>query len=343
MIPEHALLLKDMREETMMSQPEFLKQRGKIMIVVLVLLALACNMPGSATPQTPVFDPTKAALEFQSTLMSQQLTMQAMQTEPASQPTQIIPSPIPPTSEPPTAVVPVATDILPTATPDVEAQIKSAKILLYEDTPYIGLWIKDTLDGMGLKYTMVGDALGDFMENLNSGIQWDLIIVGAEAHDEVSGEFFDAITKRVVQQNTAVIVEMWYLDSISEGRIKPLTTQCGVELQKNYDVASSIYWLESSGPVFTDPNIAIPLIHYNPYWAYQAGDYMRLLPGSDATLLAGMYQNRSSDYGVVASCFDGRVILQTFCNHDYKETDIQLLWENYIHNTLKNHFAAGPD
>jgi hypothetical protein len=82
------------------------------------------------------------------------------------------------------------------------------------------------------------------------------------------------------------------------------------------------------------------LIHYDIYWAWDAGDYLRLTPGSDATLLAGMYQNRDSDYGVIASCFDGRVILQTFCNHDYHQDDIQLLWENYIYNTLKNHFAA---
>ncbi len=113
-----------------------------------------------------------------------------------------------------------------------------------------------------------------------------------------------------------------------------------MKLQKSYDTASSIYWLESSSPVFTEPNIAVPLIHYDVYWQWQAGDYMRLLPGSEATLLAGMYQNRDSDYGVIASCFDGRVILQTFCNHDYHEADIELLWENYIYNTLKNHFAA---
>jgi len=196
---------------------------------------------------------------------------------------------------------------------------------------------------MGLKYTFVGDALGTFMENLNSGIEWDLIIVGAEAHEDVSGDFFDILTKRVVQDDSALIVEMWYLDLISNGRVKALTTQCGVELQKNYEAASSIYWLESNSPFFTEPNTAVPLIHYDPYWEYQAGDYLRLLPGSDATFLAGMYQNRNSDYGVITSCFDGRVILQTFCNHDYKESNIKLLWENYIYNTLKNRFAVQPD
>ncbi|HMB21438.1 MAG: hypothetical protein ACM33V_13070 [Chloroflexota bacterium] len=323
-----------------MSQPSIFKHRGQIMLVALIVLALACNMPGAGTPPTSApqptaFDPTKAALEFQATAMSQKLTEQAMST--AQQPPATdMPQP---TSKPATEV-PAATESPATPTQDIEARMKSAKILVYEDTPYIGTWIKDTLQGMGLKHAFVGDAMGNFMENLNSGIKWDLVIVGAESHDYVSGDFFDVLTERVVKDKMALIVEMWYLDKISEGRIKPLTTKCGVELQKSYDAASSIYWLESDSPVFTEPNIAVPLIHYDIYWQWQAGDYMRLIPGSDAALLAGMYQNRDNDYGVIASCFEGRVILQTFCNHDYHEADIELLWENYIYNTLKNHFLA---
>lgn len=313
-------------------------------LITLIVLALACNVPGQGTPEATeppsAFDPTKAALEMQATAMSLQLTQQAL--DDAAQVQSLPTEAPPPTSPPVTENVPAPTEILPTATLDARERMKSARILVYEDTPYIGMWVKNTLDGMGLKYTHVGDALGTFMENLNSGIPWDLIIVAAEAHEEVSGDFFDVLTRRVTQEDTALIVELWYLDLISEGRIKPLTTQCGVELQKSYNTAESIYWLESNHPVFNEPNYAIPLIHYSPYWGWQAGDYMRLLPGSDATLLAGMYQDRYSDYGVVASCFEGRVILQTFCNHDYDQTDIQLLWENYIYNTLKSRFAVVP-
>lgn len=327
-----------------MSQSNFFSHWMKFLMAALLLFLAACNMPVSNAPQAqvPTFDPTKVALEFQATLMSQQLTLQAAATEPASLPTQSIPPTQQSTIEPPTAVLLEATSTLvpPTPTEDLAARMKTAKILIYEDTPYIGLYIKDTLDGMGLKYTMVGDAMGDFMENLNSGIPWDLIIVGAESHDYISGDFFDLLTKRVVENKTAVIVEMWYLDLVSEGRIKPLTTKCGIELQKSYDAPSSIYWLESGAPVFNEPNTAIPLIHFKQYWNWQSGDYLRLIPGSDATLLAGMYQKRNSDYGVIATCFEGRVILQTFCNHDYRQSEIELLWENYIYNTLKNHFAA---
>ncbi|HTP02521.1 MAG TPA: hypothetical protein VMJ64_14195 [Anaerolineales bacterium] len=43
---------------------------------------------------------------------------------------------------------------------------------------------------------------------------------------------------------------------------------------------------------------------------------------------------------MLASCYDGRVILQTFSDHDYRQEEIIALWQNYIHYTLKNHFAA---
>ena len=324
-----------------MPPSSILHHRAKIMIIALILVALACNMPGAGMPP-PTADVTKAALEFQGTQMSQELTAQAAATEPPPPTVQPSPSPEPPTDVPPTAteILAPATEVIPTATEDIEQRMKTAKILVYEDTPYIGTWIKDTLQGMGLKHTFVGDAMGDFMENLNSGIEWDLIIVGAESHDYVSGDFFDVLTERVVNDKTALIVEMWYLDLVSAGRIKPLTTKCGVQLQKSYDAPSSIFWLESGSPVFNEPKTAIPLIHYDQYWNWQSGDYLKLLPGSDATLLAGMYQNRDSDYGVIASCFEGRMILQTFCNHDYHGEDVQLLWENYVYNTLKSRFAA---
>jgi len=39
---------------------------------------------------------------------------------------------------------------------------------------------------------------------------------------------------------------------------------------------------------------------------------------------------------------EGRVIIQTFSDHDYHEDQIVALWENYIYNTLKAHFAVTP-
>jgi len=220
--------------------------------------------------------------------------------------------------------------------------MKKAKILVYEDTPGIGLWISDALDGLGLKYVHVGDAIGHLMENLNSSIKWDLIIIGAESKTKVQGEFWDVIGEKVARDKTALIAEVWYLDLLGEGRIKTVMANCGIEFQRDWPLAESIYWLDSSHPLFSDPNETTALINYSRYWQAQAGDLIRLSPGSNATLLAGTFQKRKSDYGVLATCLEGRVVFQTFSNHDYHQDAIIRLWQNYITYTLKNRFAAVP-
>jgi hypothetical protein len=340
-------------------------------ILILILALLACNLPSGMKPQptqapvvdatkialelqatknapiTPVVDATKIALEIQATnnapgpapavdatkiaLEVQATSSAARLTEQANQANQTQPTvALPPTDKPGAP------------TPDFKARLKKAKILVYEDTPGIGLWISDALNGMGLKYTHVGDAIGHFMENLNSPVQWDLIIIGAEAKTKVQGEFWDVIGEKISRDNTAVIAEVWYLDTLGEGRIKPVLANCGIEFQRDWPLAESIYWLDSSHPLFSDPNNAMPLINYSRYWQWQAGDLIRISPGSNATLLAGTFQKRKSDYGVMATCHDGRVIFQTFSNHDYHQDAIIRLWQNYITYTLKSRFAVVP-
>jgi hypothetical protein len=289
------------------------------------------NAPG---PVQPV-DATKVALEVKATDAAVQLTQQAEQNNQA-QPAVPPPAVVPPAAAPPATANPGA------AAADFKTRLKNAKILVYEDTPTIGLWISDALNGMGLKYTHVGDALGHFMENLNSPIQWDLIIVGAESKTKVQGEFWDVIGEKISRDNTAVIAEVWYLDLLGEGRLKPVLANCGIEYQQDWPLAESIYWLDSTHPLFSDPNIVMPLINYSRYWQWQAGDIIRLAPGSNATLLAGRFQKRKSDYGVLATCHEGRVVFQTFSNHDFHQDDIIRLWQNYITYTLKNRFAVTP-
>jgi hypothetical protein len=327
--------------------------RPLFVLLVLLLAALACNLPGGKSPvqatavvSAPTADMTRVALEYQATQMSLQLTQAA---DAANQPTTIPPTQPPvvvnvtqvvPTAEPPKEVQPTVAQA--TATQDFSARMKNAKILVYEDTQGIGLWISDALNGMGLRYTHVGDAIGDFMSNLNSGINWDLIIVGAESKSKVQGEFWDVIGEKLSRNKTALIAEVWYLDSLGEGRIKTVTSGCGIRFQRDWPLAESIYWLVSDHPVFSDPNNAMPLIHYSRYWNWQAGDLIKLAPGSNATLLAGTFQKQKSDYGVMATCYDGRVIFQTFSNHDYRYDEIVSLWQNYITYVLKNRFAAVP-
>lgn len=319
-----------------------------LMVFVLVLAALACNAPTPTAPPPPtVFvptaDATKVMLEMQATAGAVFLTQQAA--EKASQVAQ--PSQTPQLTEtatqPQAAAAPTGTSTPEQPTADIETQIKNAKILVYEDAGgvYLGEWVKSTLDVMGLKYTHDGDALGNFMSHLNSGTKWDLIIIAAESRTGVQGEFWDIITPKVTADKTALIVEMWYLSNIANGRIKSLTSACGIEFQSTRGMVESIYTLDGSNPVFSTPNEGFSLTNYVGYWKDKGGDYVRL-SGGDATLLAGGFVNEKSRYGMITSCLEGRAIIQTFSTHDYKRESMQLLWENYITNTLTNHFKALP-
>lgn len=321
-----------------------LRRRGVILFSLLaVMFILACGLsisPDANNP--PAFDPTKVALELQATSMALQLTQAGLNAQPTAQPPTLPPPPLQPTAE--ATVAPLPTEIQPTPTQDVEALIKSAKILVYENTDArgIGMWIQDALDGMGLDYTQTGSYSGHFMENLNSGIPWDLIIVGAEDKNKISGEFWDVIDQRLSRDKTALIAEVWYLDKEANGPIKKILDGCGVRFQKDWDQADSIYWWEPTHPVFNEPNTVLPLLHYNRYWANQAGDRIQIGSGGNPTLLAGLASSKSNLGAVLATCYDGRVIIQTFSDHDYKRAEIVPLWQNYIHYTLKNHFEATP-
>ena len=130
----------------------------------------------------------KAALELQATSMALQLTQAALNAQQAVQPTS-------PPPQPTIAQPEAPAQVQPTPTQDVEARIRAANVLVYENTDEygIGMWIQDALDNMGIKYTQTGSYSGHFMEYLNSGTKYDLIIVGAEAKDRISGEFWDVI------------------------------------------------------------------------------------------------------------------------------------------------------
>jgi hypothetical protein len=309
-----------------------------IAFLFVVVFILACGLSiGPDTNSPPAFDPTKAALEFQATSMALQLTQAAVNSQPPpAQPTPQPPQPA--TSEP------AAAPAQPLATPteDMEARINSANVLVYENTDEygIGMWVQDALDGMGIKYTQTGSYSGHFMEYLNSGTKYDLMIVDAEAKDRISGEFWDVVNTRLTRDKAALIAEIWYLDTESNGPISKILSGCGIRYQKDYSLSDSIYWWDPTHPVFNEPNTVLPLLHYNRYWANQTGDQIRLGGSGDAELLAGLAAKKSNQEGVLATCYKGRVIIQTFSDHDYDQADIIPLWENYIHYTLKNHFLA---
>jgi hypothetical protein len=319
---------------------KFVRGGTAALLAVAVAMMLACSLSGTPEAQPPAFDATKAALELQGTSMALQLTQSALNAAPPTS------APVEPTLAPPPAPTISAAQAqpLPTATEDLDARIKAAKVLLYEDTDDLGIgqWIQEALDGMGMNYVQTGSYSGHFMENLNSGKPFDLIIVGAENHDIISGEFWDVINTRLTRDKAALIAEVWYLHTESTGPISKILGPCGVRYRKAYDTAESIYWWKPTHEVFMEPNVVLPLLHYDPYWENYAGDKLMDAGSGNATLLAGLSSVASSGEAVVASCFDGRVIIQTFCNHDYRESEIVALWQNYIHYTLKNHFAALP-
>jgi len=328
---------------------------------------LACSFPGANAPAADTsLEGTRIALSVQATGLANQATALAEKVLPTA--TQ--PPPDPPTQTPlptytpyPTPTVPpqatatnapAATAVQPSPVPtqDVMVKIRSANILVFEDIqgyPDLDMRISKALNGLGLsggKVVKVGDAVGDFMTNLNSGTKWDLIIIGAEARSGVRGEFWDMINEQL-NHNVAVVAEVWYLDQIASGRISPVLMRCGVQFQRNwtrapgYDIYNySVYWLDQFNPIFSTPNVVEPLVGPTIYWMNDAGDLIKLAPGSNATLLAGISQSQKSNYGVLASCLDGRMILQTFSTHDYKQSATVALWQNYIVNSLKAHFAA---
>ncbi|MEW5827885.1 MAG: hypothetical protein AB1846_03275 [Chloroflexota bacterium] len=329
----------------MLSKKENLPRWG-IALAAVILVTLACGIPTAAPaqPQAPAFDATKAVLEIQSTQMALQLTQQAVNNAQQVQPTPQPPTAQPPTQQPPTAEPLQPTAVPPTPTQDIAGRIRNAKILVYEDAASANLanWVKATLNMMGVSYTHDGDAIGNFMAHLNSGTQWDLIIVAAESRSGVQGEFWDVITPKVVNDETALIAEMWYLSDTVNGRIRSLVSKCGIDFQKVRKYVDSIYTLDTSHPVFTTPNNGFGLTHYVGYWTDKGGDYIELTGSGDAKLLAGGHPNEKSSYGLVASCIEGRVIFQTFSDHDYHQADIMALWENYITYVLTNRFNAVP-
>jgi len=313
--------------------------RNKIAFLSTVTLAfaLACSVSmGPPQPQNaaPTFDATKVTLEMQATALANQLTQAALNA-------QNVPTQAPPPTAQDTAAPP-PTENPPTPTEDLAALIKSAKVLAYEDSMAVPLvpWVRPTLDLMGLDYTYTAD-IGDLMNYLNSGTKWDLIIIAAEARSGVQGEFWDVIVPKVTNDKTALIVEMWYLSETAVGRISQLTSKCGIRFQKSRAAPDSIYTLKPDHPIFTTPNNNISLTNYVGYWQDKGGDYVRVT-GGDAQILAGGFMSNPTDYGLITTCIEGRVIIQTFSDHDYHREDIQALWENYITYVLTNHFAALP-
>jgi hypothetical protein len=230
--------------------------------------------------------------------------------------------------------------------PDFETWMQSASILLYEDMAgdfSVYRFIMRALDGMGLPYTDVKDALGNYKTQILSagpgGQGWDLIISGKELRTSVQGEFYVYLND-ALNLGSAVIIEEWDMDSIVSGKLSTIMSRCGVEFHRDWiDEPMNeqlLYVIDGTHPIHHYPNEGISLTNPTGYWNWtDQGDLMRLVPGSKATLLWGARTNVKDSYATAAVCVDGRLIIQTYSTHSYGEDRVERMWQNYIYNALK--------
>jgi hypothetical protein len=234
----------------------------------------------------------------------------------------------------------------------IKEKIASAKMLIYEDMagdPYYIAFVSKAAKSIGGDRTYVGDAMGTFMQKLESSTKWDLIIVASEYRSAISGDFWTSI-KRHIDNGVAVIAEVWYLDQISDGRITPLLNECGIEVQANWtrytgfnQIDYNMFWIEPNNPVFNTPNqVANFTYSISDPWMGDAGDFLKLTDGSKSKILASHKTGDASGYGLLTSCLEGRVLFQTFSSHDYPSNEMTALWENYITYVLTNRFTTVP-
>ena len=314
-------------------------------ILMLVITTLACNI--SAPSGLPAEETRVAVAVLQTGLAIQQATLNA----PTVPPPAATYTPYPTyTSAPISVTQQELATMIPEPELDMNALIKASNVLVYEDVvgdptmvPIVGN-VVNAMNFSGGKVINTGDAMGKFREYANSATQWDLIIIAAEARSGFSGELFE-ILYDPIENGAAVIIEIWYLDRVVNGKIAPILNNCGVTLFRNWErdysydpYDYSIYWLDTSQPLLSTPNTAQAPSYPYPEWFGDAGDLLELSSGGNAVLVGGLHANRKSDYGVLASCMDGRMVIQTFSTHDYKMDIMQALWKNYIVNTLTNHY-----
>ena len=324
-------------------------KRSYLLVIVILGMSIviaSCSLPSASDPS---MENTRVALAIQQTSLALDQTRVAQSSAPqeteevAVQPT-YTPYPTYTSQAPQVTEEPEQTE---EAVPELsfEDWLEDADILLYDamyglgDTPVI----ENAVDGLGLGRNTknVGGNIGDFLSEMNSAMEWDLIIVGSEFRSQVQGEIFDSLVLEI-DRGSSVILETWYIDQIYNGRIQPVMQRCGITFHQdwwrkaNADLNSFlVYLVEPSDPLFSNPNMISMLIPYDILWVDDVGDTVEKISGSDAVLLAGRIPNESNSYGLITKCMDGRMVWQTFSTHDYKDQDMINLWQNYIINTLQ--------
>jgi hypothetical protein len=321
-------------EETAAAQQETLVAQAIQMTSVAQQSAQLTEQANQPSEPTPDQAATQNALAAEGTASALQLTQQAQ-----------------PTAEPPAEATQPPTEPAPTPEPDVEAFLKSASILLYEDMAgdfETTRYIKETLDSLGLNYVDTKDAIGRFREHLLSGGPdgegWDIVIAAAEIRTGVRGEMFDYLNE-ADSAGSSVVLETWIMDSQAGGKLGTLLGRCGVEFMRDWSNVPTdqqvIFPLEASHPLLHDPNDGIQFRITN-YWALKfgtfdvdLGDLMRIAPGSEAVMVLGTRGTEKNSYAVLAVCENGRFIIQSFPTHGYRKEHMTRYWENILYFLAK--------
>ncbi len=338
--------------------PKLIKQSLPWLVLILFLLQ-ACSL--SSLPPEAI-NATLSALQAQQTRLAQTqqaLTPQAQISNEAAlaAPLPASPFPLPFQSTALPAQQPTGLTAPPPALPVVDQgeqlarQMNSAKILVFEDMSASRhlRYVKEALDRQNYFYLDVGSAKGWFKNQLLSPVEWDLVIASAEARRDFGGEFFEYLDKQVVR-GASLIVEYWDWDAAPVGMQQVLLDRCGVEYEDDWFEPDMrvFFWLDPTNPILSQPN-PIPSAMRNAaaLWKGDLGDLFRLKKEGgrqtgDARLLAGANASLNMDHGVLVSCLQGRVILQSFSSHEYEKESVIALWQNYIYQTLANRFASLP-
>ncbi len=298
--------------------------------------AIAEQATQSALVGTQVAQLTQVAVHVQQTLV-------ARATQGTPQPAATAAPEATPTFAPTASAPP------PTASPQdtLDERIRSANILVYENivSDVLPRYVKQALDAGGYTYVDAGDASGFFKSQLLSGARWDLIIAAMESRNTPQGEFYRYLNSQI-DQGAAVIIETWNLDDIGGGSASKILERCGVAVQSDWYrpsvSARPIWWLEPQDPLFHRPNEGISLISPDVHWKEDAGDLLMLTGAGGGRLVGGVVATDANQYGTIASCMNGQLLLQTFSSHDYRPDDVVALWQNYIYNTLRAHFQNRP-
>lgn len=321
--------------------------------VLLILVGLCFTSCDYLFGSDTSMENTRVALAVQQTSLAMEQTSMAQNqnqpanptVEPTVQPTY---TPYPTFTSQPVQEEPVVEETeaqTEEETVSFDEWLDDVDILIYDEMYGMGesVIIENAVDSLGLGSNTknVGDAMGDLLSYLNSATEWDLVIIAAESRDAISGEYFDVLADQI-DRGTSIIIEIWYIDDIAQGRIQPVMQRCGISFQRdwwrdfNADINEYlVYLLEPSDPIFSQPNTMSMLIPSLSYiWLGDVGDMLEINPGSDAVLLAGTQAKTHDAYGTIAKCLDGRMIWQTFSTHDYKYQDMIDLWQNYVYNTL---------